>query len=60
MALVILTIDAEKFEIGLSLKSTPLDALISTVGAVTSNVVPAFISKCPSADATIFSPPAAS
>ena len=55
-----LYIDALKSSIVLALKSTTLDALISIVGAVKSNVVPAFISKCPSADATIFSPPAAS
>ena len=37
-----------------------VDALISTIGAVMSKVVPALISKCPSAEAKIFSPPAAS
>ena len=37
-----------------------VEAFISTVGAVMSNVVPAFISKWPSELATIFSPPAAS
>ena len=36
---------------------TLVEALISTVGAVISNVVPAFISKCPFDEAYISSPP---
>ena len=37
-----------------------VEAFMSTVGAVISKVVPALISKWPSEDATMFSPPAAS
>ena len=37
-----------------------VEAFTSTVGAVISKVVPAFTSKWPFADATMFSPPAAS
>ena len=42
------------------LTSNSVPALTCVVAAVISNVVPALISKCPSDDAIMFSPPAAS